>query len=224
MKVGIIGSGDVARSLGSGFIQLGHSVKLGTRDPKAEKLRDWVSKGGALASTGSFEEVARFGELLVLAVKGDVAEEALQLAGIANFAGKTLIDVTNPLAFSEGGAPHLFVGFSDSLGERVQRLVPDAHVVKAFNTVGNAHFFRPEFPGGPPDMFICGNDAGAKTEVGDVLQAFGWTVVDVGGIDGARTLEPICILWVNSALRLGTWDLALKFLRKGMPSPPAGRP
>jgi 8-hydroxy-5-deazaflavin:NADPH oxidoreductase len=214
MKVGILGSGDVARSLGSGFASLGHSVRLGSRDPESEPLVAWKRKVGPSASTGTFASTAEFGELLVLATRGVENASAIQLAGPSHFDGKVVIDVTNPLTFSPAGAPSLAVGHTDSAGEEVQRLLPKAKVVKAFNTVGNAHFFRPQFPGGPPDMFYCGNDAEAKRKVGEVLAAFGWNGIDLGGIEGARMLEPMCLVWVSSAMRLGTWDIAFKLLRK----------
>ena len=125
-----------------------------------------------------------------------------------------VIDATNPLDFSGGMPPKLFVGHTDSLGERVQRWLPGAKVVKAFNTVGNAFFVHPDLPGGPPDMFIAGNDADAKQTVTGILKDFGWPTIDVGGIEGARLLEPLCILWVGYGIRTGTWNHAFKLLRK----------
>lgn len=214
MRIGILGSGDVGRALGTGFGTTGHDVKIGTRHPTEPKLLEWQRTAGARASLGSFSEAAAFGELVVVATLGTATVEALQIAGKDHFRGKVVIDTTNPLTFSSDGPPTLFVGRTDSLGEQVQRALPDAHVVKAFNTVGNAHFFRPKFPGGPPDMLIAGNDAGAKRTVTGILTEFGWGVVDIGGIDGARALEPICLAWVRSAMALGSWDLAFKLLRK----------
>jgi len=210
MKVGIIGSGDVGKSLGKGFIAAGHQVKIGSRSP--EKLNDWAKSAGA--STGTFEEVARFGEVIALVTLGAAAEEALRLAGQKNFDGKVVLDVTNPLKIEPGKPPSLFVGGTDSLGERVQKWVPRAKVVKAFNTVGNAFFYKPQLPGGPPDMFLCGNDDAAKKIVGQVCDAFGWGVIDIGGIDGARHLEPMCIVWVLHGIRSGSWTHAFKLLHK----------
>jgi predicted dinucleotide-binding enzyme len=214
MNVGIVGSGDVAKTLGSALLELGNSVKLGSRTPDSESLLAWKKKGGASASTGSFADAAAFGEVVILSTHGVENENALRLAGPKNFAGKVVIDTTNPLVFGPDHLPQLAYGWSDSAGERVQKLLPDAQVVKAFNTVGNAHMFRPKFPGGPPDMFYCGNDAAAKKLVEGWLKTFGWNPVDVGGIEGSRLLEPMCILWVSMGIRGGSWDIAFKVLRK----------
>jgi 8-hydroxy-5-deazaflavin:NADPH oxidoreductase len=214
MKVGIVGSGDVGQSLGSAFIKLGHPVRLGSRNSKNPATHAWVSRTGAPATAGSFAEAAEFGELVVIATRGMAALEAIQLAGPSHFQDKDVIDVTNPLVFQEGSPPALGVGFTDSMGEQIQRAVPRAHVVKAFNTVGHAHFFRPHFPGGPPDMFYCGEDPNAKGRVGELIREFGWNPIDIGGIAGARVLEPVCLLWVSAAMSLGSWDIAFKLLRK----------
>ncbi len=214
MKVGIVGSGDVAQALGTGFVELGHEVMLGSRTPESEGLVAWKKKAGTHASTGTFADAAAFGELDVLATHGVQNENAIRLAGPMNFSGKVVIDTTNPLVFTAERMPNLAYGWSDSAGERVQKLLPDAHVVKAFNTVGNVHMFRPKFPGGPPDMFYCGNDASAKKKVAEWLKAFGWNPVDIGGIEGARTLEPMCILWVTIGITGGSWDIAFKVLHK----------
>src|SRR5260221_8534043 len=142
----------------------------------------------------SFAEAASFGEVAVLATLWSGTENAIRLAEPKNLAGKVVIDATNPLVFKEGAPPALPLGFSDSGGEQVQRWLPASRVVKAFNIVGNQFMVNPQFPCGPPDMFICGNDDGAKKTVTDFLKAFGWPVVDIGGIEGARLLEPLCIL------------------------------
>lgn len=214
MKVGIVGSGDVAKALGAGFLELGHEVMLGSRTPEGEGLVAWKGRVGVRASTGTFAHAAAFGEMLVLATHGVDNENAIRLAGPKQFAHKVVIDTTNPLNFTSSHLPVLAYGWSDSAGERVQRLLPDAHVVKAFNTVGNAHMFRPIFPGGPPDMFYCGNDAASKKGVGEWLRSFGWNPVDIGGIEGARLLEPMCILWVTLGITGGSWDIAFKVLHK----------
>ena len=210
IRVGVLGSGDVGRVLAAGFISLGHDVRIGTREPA--KLADWVTAAGIHASAGTFAEAAAFGDLIVLATLGTAAEKAIELAGRANFKGKVLIDATNPLDFSTG-LPRLSVGHSDSLGEQIQRWLPEARVVKAFNTVGNAHMINPRFPGGPPDMFICGNDADAKKTVSQICDAFGWGVVDLGGIEGARLLEPMCMVWVLYGIQNKSWNHAFKLLR-----------
>lgn len=211
-NVGILGSGDVARALGTGFAAVGHSVRLGSREP--DKLRAWVAQTGNAASAGSFADAAGFGEMVVVATSWSGTESALRMAGLDRFAGKVVVDVTNPLVVKPGAPPSLALGHTDSGGEQVQRWLERAKVVKAFNTVGNAHMFRPQFPGGPPDMFICGNDEGAKRAVAAICTDFGWGVVDVGGIDGARLLEPMCILWVKYGVRSGSWNHAFKLLRK----------
>lgn len=214
MKVGILGSGDVAKALGTGFIAAGHSVRLGSRSPDSEGLVAWKKKVGSQGSTGSLAETAQWGELLVLATLGVEGPNAIRLAGPKHFAGKILIDVTNPLRMAPNAPPSLAVGFDDSAGERVQRAVPEAKVVKAFNSIGNSLMFRPQLPGGPPTMFYCGNDAEAKTKVAEILRDFGLDPVDIGGIEGSRMLESLCLLWVGSAMNLGTWDIAFKLLRK----------
>ena len=212
VRVGILGSGDVGRALATGFAGLGHDVKIGSRDP--QKLQTWADAAGSHVSTGTFDETARFGDIIVLATLGTGTADAIKLAGIEHFDGKVVIDTTNPLDFSHGMPPRLFVGHTDSLGEQIQRLVPNARVVKAFNTVGNAHMVHPQFPGGPPDMFICGNDEDAKKIVTQICEHFGWGVIDLGGIDGSRHLEPMCIVWVLHGARTGSWNHAFKMLHK----------
>jgi len=136
------------------------------------------------------------------------------MAGPENLAGKIVIDSTNPLLFSPGKPPALALGHTDSGGEQVQRWLPESRVVKCFNTVGHAHMVHPDFPGGPPDMFLCGNEAGAKETVTGICREFGWPVIDIGGIEGARLLEPICILWVLYGIRTNSLNHAFKLLRK----------
>jgi len=211
IKVGILGSGDVGKALARGFLGLGHEVRIGSREP--EKLAEWTASAGERASAGTFEETASFGDVIVLATLGTGTESAIDLGGVANFDGKVVIDATNPLDFSSG-APKLFVGHTDSLGERVQRKVPKARVVKAFNTVGNALMVNPDLPGGPPDMFLAGNDEAAKKLVSQICHHFGWGVADIGGIEGARHLEAMCMTWVLYGSKNGIWTHAFKLLRK----------
>ncbi|MGZ5473613.1 MAG: NADPH-dependent F420 reductase, partial [Thermoanaerobaculia bacterium] len=210
IRVGILGSGDVGRALATGFAGLGHDVKIGSRDPR--KLAAWAETAGPHVSTGTFAEAARFGDILVLATLGVATEDAIRLAGIDAFDGKVVIDTTNPLDFSKGVPPSLSIGHTDSLGEVIQRLLPRARVVKAFNTVGNALMVNPQLNGGPPDMFLCGNDEDAKTIVTQICKHFGWEVVDTGGIESSRFLEPMCLVWVIHGVRSGTWTHAFKFL------------
>lgn len=215
MNIGVLGTGDVGKRLGTGFISIGHNVKIGSRDPDSDKVKSWIAANGKAASGGTFEEAAKFGDVIVVATLGSATENALKLAGPDNFKGKTVIDVTNPLVFAENAPPSLALGHDDSRGEQVQRWLPGARVVKAFNSVGNMHFIHPQFGEcGPPDMFFCGNDEDAKKQVAGFLKQFGWSVIDIGGIEGARLLEPLCILWVVCGIRSGTWNHAFKVLRK----------
>ncbi|MDP9017188.1 MAG: NAD(P)-binding domain-containing protein [Candidatus Eremiobacteraeota bacterium] len=200
MKIGILGSGDVGLALARGFRAEGHEVKIGTRSPRESFV--------------SFQEAAVFGETLVIATVWKGVKPAIDAAGADNFDGKVVLDVTNPLLMRENAAPELEIGHMDSGGEQVQRWLPKAKVVKVFNSVGNALMYRPEFPDGPPSMFIAGNDEDAKKAVTQVLTSFGWDTVDTGGIEGARMLEPMCLLWVVSAARSGNWSQAFKLLRK----------
>lgn len=214
MKVGILGSGDVAKALGTGFVTLGHEVRLGSRTANNTKALDWAKGTHGKGSVGTFADAAAFGDMLVLATLGVATPEAIRLAGPSHFDGKVVIDATNPLAFSAQGSPSLTVGHTSSAGEVHQKALPKAHVVKAFNTVGNALFFRPSLPEGPPTMYICGNDAGAKKKVETILHDFGWpSVLDIGGIEGSRELESLCILWVKSAVALGNFRIAYKLLK-----------
>jgi hypothetical protein len=209
MNVGILGSGDVGTALARGFLKHGHAVAIGTRDPA--KLAGFAKEQPGV-KVGSFEETAKFGDVVVLASLGTAAEEVLALAGARNLDGKVLIDTTNPLDWDDNG-PRLAFGFDDSLGERVQRAVPNARVVKAFNIVGNADMVDPSFDGGPPSMFVAGNDDGAKRTVTEILKDFGWDVVDLGGIESSRYLEPMCLAWVMYAVRNGSRHHAFKLLR-----------
>ncbi len=215
MKVGIIGSGAVGQALGLGFASRGHDVMLGSRDPKNEKVRAWVAKAGARGSSGTFAETASFGDIAVLSTLWTGTESAIHLADPKNLAGKLVIDTTNPLDFSHGVPPTLTVGHTDSAGEQVQRWLPASRVVKAFNIVGNTHMVDPKFPGGPPDMFIAGNDAGAKKQVADILTSFGWNgATDLGGIEAARYLEPLAMVWILNYFATKSGDCAFKMLRK----------
>ena len=213
MKIGILGSGEVGRALGRGFASRGHDVKIGSRNPKTKELQAWLKDTKGKGSLGSPSEAAGHGEVLVLAVPGTAVGQVIDLAGPKNFDGKVLIDVTNPLDFSKGMPPGLFVGTTDSLGEQIQRKVPKAHVVKCFNIVGNALMVDPKVPGGPPDMLIAGDDAAAKKKVTAILKEFGWPgSIDVGGIDGSRWLEASVPLWVRVCTAVNDWNVAWKVL------------
>jgi hypothetical protein len=212
-RVGVLGSGEVGRRLAAGFSSRGHDVMIGTREPGKPELSEWLSGDGAGIKAGTFAEAAAHGELVVLAVLGNAAEDAIADAGPEHFAGKVVIDAMNPLDFSGGFPPKLSISGEDSLGERVQRAVPDAKVVKAFNTIGNQYFVDPSFSEGLPTMLIAGNDDDAKRTVGDIVADFGWPdAIDLGGIEGSRELEAICIAWVKIGGRRGAWDHGFKVL------------
>jgi predicted dinucleotide-binding enzyme len=213
MNVGILGTGDVGKVLAKGFAGIGYDVMVGSRDANGEKVRAIAKDVGC--KTGTFAEAAKFGDIVVVCTLWTGTENAMKLAGPENLAGKVVIDTTNPLDFSKGMPPRLGVGHTDSAGEQLQRLLPDAKVVKAFNIVGNPDMINPDFPDGPPDMWICGNDADAKKEVTALLNKFGWSsVIDAGNIEGSRLLEPLCILWVLYGIHSGGWRHAFKILKK----------
>lgn len=212
MRVGILGSGDVAKALGRGFLKVGHEVMLGSREPA--KLASCVRESGKGASSGTFSETAAFGELMALAVQGTKSVDEIRAVGVGHFRGKVVLDATNPLDMSGGVPPKLVGGLGTSSGELNQKALPEAFVVKAFNTVGNALFYKPEFAGGPPDMFICGDDAKAKERVSRICQDFGWNPVDVGGIALSHYLEATAMVWIITAFAGGHWNQAFKLLRK----------
>jgi len=214
MNIGIIGSGDVGQALGAGFSVHGHDVKMGSRTPDSEKIKKWVVKTGVHTKAGTFDEAAKFANVAVLATLWSGTKNAIDIAGAENLSGKVVIDVTNPLIFKQDAPPELAVGHTDSGGEQVQRWLPKSYVVKAFNIIGHAHMVNPEFPGGPPDMFICGNNDKAKQTVEEICTTFGWNTIDIGGMEGARILEPMSILWVKYGFQTGTWDHAFKLLKK----------
>jgi predicted dinucleotide-binding enzyme len=212
MKAGVIGSGDVAKALASGFLKHGHETMMGTRE--AAKLGEWA-KSNPKGRVGSFAEAARFGEVVVLAVKGSAASEALRGAGPQNLSGKTVIDATNPIADAPpvNGVLKFFTSLDESLLERLQREFPDARLVKAFNSVGSAFMVDPKFKAGRPSMFICGNDDGAKKTVSGILEQFGWETADMGKAEAARAIEPLCMLWCIPGFLHNDWAHAFKLLR-----------
>jgi len=211
-KIGILGSGMVAITLGAGFIKHGYEVMLGTSD--ASKLADWQTKNDG--KVGSFSEAAAFGEMVVLAVKGIHAESALQRAGLENLAGKTILDATNPIDESRGpvnGVLPFFTDLNQSLMERLQAAAPSANFVKCFSCVGNHLMIDPQLPGGPPSMFIAGNSAEAKQETTALLHEIGWEVEDMGAAEAARAIEPLCILWCIPGFKDNKWGHAFKLLK-----------
>ncbi|MBV8663188.1 MAG: NAD(P)-binding domain-containing protein [Hyphomicrobiales bacterium] len=205
MKIGIIGSGVVAQTLGAGFLKHGHEVALGTRD--MAKLADWRSKnpGGRVMN---FPQVAAFGDVIVLAVAGAAALDALKLVGAQALKGKTVIDATNPVG---GGPPvngvlSFFTSMTDSLMERLQKAYPGANFVKAFNSVGAGQMVDPQFAAGKPTMFICGADQAAKRTTTRLLVEFGWDVEDMGPVEAARAIEPLCMLWCIPGVARNDWS------------------
>jgi 8-hydroxy-5-deazaflavin:NADPH oxidoreductase len=213
MKVGILGSGDVAKAQGEGFIKHGHSLMLGTRDPA--KLADWNAQHPK-SSVGSFADAAKFGEVVVLAVNGEVAANALRLAGAANLAGRVVIDACNPVADAPpvNGVLKFFTRLDEALMERLQREFPQARFVKAFNSVGNRLMINPQFKEGKPTMFICGNDDVAKQTVRGICDQFGWETADMGKVEGARAIEPLCMLWLIPGFLRNEWSHAFKLLQQ----------
>jgi 8-hydroxy-5-deazaflavin:NADPH oxidoreductase len=211
-KVGVLGSGAVGKVLADGFAKHGYEVRLGSREPG--KLAGWQAAAGGRATIGTFADAARFGDVVVLAVKGTAAEELVRQIGPDTLSGKTVIDATNPIAEAPpvNGVLRLFTTHDESLMERLQRQAPTARFVKAFSSVGNALMVNPQLAGGPPTMFICGNDAAAKAEVKTVLDQFGWGTEDLGGAEAARAIEPLCVLWCIPGFRQNRWRHAFKLL------------
>jgi predicted dinucleotide-binding enzyme len=196
MRIGVLGAGQVGQALAEGWARHGHETRLANRSGDAG---------------GTYAEVADWAELVFLAVLGTAAVDVV--TGVADsLAGKVLVDATNPLDFSSGRA-ELFVRGDDSLGEQVQRAVPQVRVVKAYNTVNNALMVDPDLPGGPPTMMLAGDDAAAKATVADLLQSTGWEAADLGGIECSRELEQLCMTWVRIGVQTGTWGHAFKVLR-----------
>jgi predicted dinucleotide-binding enzyme len=211
LKIGVLGSGPAGQTLGTGFLGKGHSVMIGSRD--SGKLEGWQRHAGQGAQVGTLAEAVQFGDLVVLSVLGSAAEDVIRLAGIENFTGKIVIDASDPLDFSSG-RPGLFVGTTDSLGERIQRLIPDAYVVKGLNVVQADVMINPSLTGDEPDMFIAGEDSEAKQTVTHLLEEFGWPVIDMGGIESARWLEALSMAWVVYSHRTGKTHHAFKLVGK----------
>ncbi|MFO0663961.1 MAG: NAD(P)-binding domain-containing protein [Polyangiaceae bacterium] len=214
-KVAVLGSGQVGQVLADGLLAHGYEVMRASREPS--KLAAWKEGAGPKASIGTFAEAAKWGDSVLLAVKGSAAEAAIEQAGAAHLVGKTIIDATNPIADAppQNGVLRFFTDLNESLMERLQKRVPEAHFVKAFSCVGNAFMVQPKIPGGPPTMFICGNDAKAKAEVRTLLDQFGWDTADMGTVEAARAIEPLCMLWCIPGLTQNSWTHAFKLLRLG---------
>ena len=214
MKVGILGSGIVGQTLGSGFIKYGHQVKIGTSNPN--KLNDWIKSSGTNASIGSFADAASFGEIIILAVKGTATMNVLEKAGSKNLADKTIIDATNPIEEVPpvNGVLKFFTDQNYSLMEQLQNNYPESNFVKAFSCVGNSSMVDPDFGGQKPTMFIAGNNGDSKNVVTKILDTFGWEVEDMGKAEAARAIEPLCILWCIPGFLQNRWTHAFKLLKK----------
>lgn len=215
LKVGVLGSGDVGRVLASAFLAEGHPVMLGTRDPSKDQVVKWKNENPRGIS-GTFQESAAYGDLLVLATAGSVSLSVIEMAGRENFDEKLLIDATNPIAPDPPvkGVLKFFTSLDHSLMEMIQEKIPSANVVKAFNSVGNTLMYKPNLKEGKPTMFICGNDASAKKTTTSILDAFGWEAEDMGPAEAARAIEPLCILWCIPGFIRNEWAHAFKLLKK----------
>ncbi|MES2703736.1 MAG: NAD(P)-binding domain-containing protein [Bacteroidota bacterium] len=211
-KIGILGSGVVAKALGDGFLKHNYEVMLSSHD--ITKLSEWKDKGGDKAHRGSFEEAATFGDIIVLAVKGSVAADVIEEAGPQNMQWKTVIDVTNPIADEapENGVIKFFTNFEESLMEALQLRFPEIHFVKAFNSIGSAFMVNPAFKE-KPTMFVCGNNDASKKEVFGILDQFGWEISDMGKATAARAIEPLCMLWCIPGMRNGEWNHAFRLIK-----------
>ena len=211
-KIGILGSGMVAKTLGDGFLKHGYEVKLGTRT--TSKLDEWLAAAGEGASVGSFAEAAAYGDILVLAVKGTVALKVLETAGGENLAGKTILDAVNPIAETGpvNGVLPFFTDQNSSIMEEMQKAYPAANFVKAFSSVGSAQMVNPQFET-KPSMFICGNNEAAKADAQTILEQFGWETEDMGSVEAARAIEPLCMLWCIPGFRNNQWTHAFKLLK-----------
>ena len=215
MKIGILGSGIVGRVLAAAFANEGHKVGLGTRDVSKEELVKFKEDNPAI-TIDSFNTTAAAADIIVLAVKGSIALDVIDQSGKENFSKKIVIDATNPIANAApvNGVLSFFTGPNSSLMEQIQAHVPDSKIVKAFSCAGNAFMYKPDFGNTKPTMFICGNDEAAKKTVTEILDAFGWETEDMGKVEAARAIEPLCILWCIPGILNNRWTHAFKLLKK----------
>jgi hypothetical protein len=215
MKIAVLGTGMVGKAIGTKLVQLGHNVKMGSRTTNNEKAAEWVKANGANSSQGTFADAAAFGELLFNCTSGMASLEVLKLAGANNLSGKVLIDISNPLDFSKGMPPTLSVCNADSLGEQIQRAFPEVKVVKTLNTMNCNIMVNPSLVPGSHDVFVCGNDAGAKSKVTEILKNwFGWkSVIDLGDITSARGVEMMRPIWIRLMGVLQTPNFNYKIVR-----------
>jgi len=226
MKIGILGTGIVGRTLASKFASEGNDVMIGTRsvnDTMAKvkpdgmgnpPFKEW-QKQNQKVKLGTFTDAVKFGELILLATFGDVTKNAIELAGKENFKSKVVVDTTNPLDFSKGVPPRFSVTLDNSLGEQIQNYIPDAKVVKAFNSIGAHIMPNPKREEGDPDFFLAGNDEAAKKQISEIVTKWGWkSVTDLGDISQAFWLEALAMIWINYGFKYNSWSQAFKLLKK----------
>jgi len=214
-KIGILGTGGVGRTIGSKLISLGYEVRMGSRTADNEKAKAWVDANGGKASQGTFDDAAKFGDVVFLCTKGEITMDVIKMIKPESLKGKAVADITNPLDFSKGMPPSLFISNTDSLAEHIQRALPDAHIVKTLNIVNCEVMVNPSISGGEPTMFVSGNDAVAKGSITEILTAFGWTdIIDLGDITTARGTEMMLPIWVRTWVATGDVHIAFKIVRK----------
>ncbi len=214
MKIAVLGTGVVGNTIGSKLIRLNHKVMMGSRTADNEKAKAWVELNGTNASQGTFNNAAEFADIIFLCTKGEVTLEVLKMIDVNAFKNKTVIDVSNPLDFSRGMPPSLIISNTNSLGEEIQKLLPDAYVVKSLNIVNCEVMVNPKKTNGDPTMFMCGNDNDAKLLVKKLLEDFGWNdIIDLGDITGARAMEMILPIWLRTYMATQNAYIGFKILR-----------
>ncbi len=215
MKIGVLGTGVVGNTIGTRLIQLGYEVKMGSRSATNEKAAAWVKANGSKASQGTFADAASFGEIVFLCTKGDATLDIVRLAGTTNMSGKVVIDISNPLDFSKGMPPSMFICNTNSLAEEVQKTIPDAHLVKTLNIVNCEVMVDATKCGGDATMFVSGNNADAKAVVKTILNQFGWKdIIDLGDITTARGTEMMLPIWLRTWAATKNGHFAFKIVRK----------
>ncbi|MBD2769107.1 NAD(P)-binding domain-containing protein [Hymenobacter sp. BT664] len=217
MNIAVLGTGMVGEAIASRLVELGHQVRMGSRSADNEKAQAWIAKAGSGASTGTFADAIVFGEVIFLATKGESSLDVLGAAGAEAVAGKTVIDVSNPLEFSSNGLPTLAISNTDSLGEQLQRRYPEARIVKSLNTMWCGLMVNPNLvAGGDHEVFVSGNDAEAKEQTKTLLRQFGWQdahILDLGDISTARGTEMLLPLWLRVWQSTGVGAFNFKIAR-----------